>query len=594
MTLVEQRPRTGRTGTRRSAVTGGTIAWVLLVLACWGVLLAVAAPVSTDVPVLRSTSPSAGATARPDDLLLRFDRPVPAGLATVRMTDPYDRQFDPGRPTHPDGRADTISVPIPKQKYAGTYHVAWRVPTNQLGSVGGTFTFDLASRSPVPDAPQLGAGPSAVATICYAVAQFGGLAALSLLVGTVAFVAIVWPNAVDSTAARRLVAYSWFGLFAATLAVAVTYGPYAADAPLTESIHFGLLVGTLQSEMGATLLARFAVLALVGIGLAQFMSSAPAQTARSRSLGGGSVLGCAAALAATWSFASHSAVGPLVPLSVVVDSVHLTAAAVLAGGLVMFAAVLRRKDVVADLRAIGTRFARAALVCTGVLMATGAYQIWQQVGGFTTMSTPADWLWVAKIALVLVLAWIGLVGRWWMGRPLGPETVGAAKQRRAKRAATAGLPSRLRRMVLVQAGIAAAIVAATTMLGIGQPSRIAQAEPVTDRQQAPPARLAFDTGGRDGQGSFDLIVVPTAAGERELHVSAFDPAGEVKDDLTITAVFNPPTQSDKPVPVSLRKVAAGYSAGSVHLPSSGQWELALTAQSADGKQQTFYGVVGVA
>ncbi|MCI2415850.1 copper resistance protein CopC/CopD [Saccharopolyspora sp. K220] len=594
MTLVEQRPRTGSTGTRGSAITGGMIAWVLLVLACWGTLLAVAAPVSTDVPVLRSTSPGAGATARPDDLLLSFDRPVPAGLAVVRMTDPYDREFDPGRPTHPDGRADTISVPIPKQKYAGTYHVAWRVPTNQLGSVGGTFTFDLASRSPVPAAPRLDAGPSTVATIGFAVAQFGALAALALLVGTVAFVAMVWPRAVDSTAARRLVGYSWVGLFVATLAVAVTYGPYAANAPLTETFHLGLMVGTLQSEMGATLLARFAVLALAGIGLAQFMSSAPAQTVRSRLLGGGSVLGCAAALATTWSFASHSVVGPLVPLSVVVDAIHLTAAAVLAGGLVMFGAVLRRKDVVADLPAIGTRFARTALVCASVLVATGAYQIWQQVGGFTALGTPADWLWVAKIALVLVLAWTGLVGYWRLGQHLyEPESVGAAEKRRAKRGLPAGVPSRLRGLVLAQAGIAAAVVAATTTLGVGQPSRIARAEPAADRQQAPPARLAFDTGGRDGQGSLDLIVVP-AAGERALHVSAFDLAGEVKDDLTITAVFNPPTRSDKPVPVPLRKVAAGYSAGSVRLPSSGQWELALTARSIDGKQQTFYGVVGVA
>jgi hypothetical protein len=33
--------------------------------------------------------------------------------------------------------------------------------------------------------------------------------------------------------------------------------------------------------------------------------------------------------------------------------------------------------------------------------------------------------------------------------------------------------------------------------------------------------------------------------------------------------------------------------GSAHIPGPGKWELALTVRSADGKQETIYGVVDV-
>ncbi|WP_020667776.1 copper resistance protein CopC [Amycolatopsis nigrescens] len=552
MTLVKDRPRGTKTSTGTSAAG---LAFALLVAACWATLLAVASPVSTEVPVLRSTSPGAGVTARPDELVLTFDRPVPAGLATVRLTDPYHREIDPGVPTHPDGRADTISVPIPKQKYAGTYSVAWSVPTERLESVSGTFTFDLASRSSVQDAPQLATKPGTVVTVLYAVAQFGALAALALLVGAVFFVAVSWPAGASSKVARRVVKYAWAALAGCTLGALVLFGPYAAKLPLTDVFKGGLLSGTFESGVGATFRARLLLLVLTGISTVQFIASAPAKTTGERWLRGGAVLGCAAALVATWSFSGHSAP---VPLSLAVDIVHLTTMAVLAGGLAMLCVIPRRKRELAEV----PRFSRLALVSAGLLVVTGAYEFWRQVGGFAAVTTFPGWLWAAKVGLVVVLAVTVLAVRWWRSRR-GPAVAG-----------------------VVAAGL---LLAVTTVLAISRPARVADA---AARHQAPPARLEFDTGGQDGRGWLDLAVVPAKVGENEVHLSVLDRRlATATDQFAVTAVLSTADQSGKPIP--LTRVGKGYSTGSVHLPGPGQWELALTFQSADGKQQTSYGVVDV-
>ncbi|NKQ57452.1 copper resistance protein CopC [Amycolatopsis sp. K13G38] len=293
MTTLERRPRAKPAGPRARRFA----AFALLVLACWGTLLAIAAPPSSDLPVLRTTSPGVDSTARPDNLVLTFDRPVSANLATVRLTDPYHRPIDPDRPVHANGRAETISVPLPKQKYAGTYSVAWSVPAGADVAANGTFTFDLASRSPVQDAPVLPARPSVVVTVAHGIAQFGALAAAAVLAGA-ALLAVFRP--VGEGPMRRVATYAWFAAIGLTTAAFLTFGPYTAKLPLTEA--FKTLAGTMDSGAGAVLLARLAVLALGGLAVAQLMTAGAAATARERWARAATVAGCAGALAVTWVF----------------------------------------------------------------------------------------------------------------------------------------------------------------------------------------------------------------------------------------------------------------------------------------------------
>jgi copper transport protein len=292
MTLVKDRPRGKAKSARRQPITGRVVACLLLVLVAWGTVFALASPASHDVPVLRSTTPGVGSNIRPDDLVLTFDRPVDAGLATVLLTDPYRRPVDPGRPFQVDGRAETVAVSLPEQKYAGTYAVAWRVPAG-AAVARGTFTFDLASRSPAWPAPEL----PGTQDISRTVARIGGLVMLALLAS------VALHAAVTGVTAARLATVAWLGSVAGTL---------------VELFGFGA---------GTTLFARLALLGLTGLPLAQLMTVGPPRDARERWLRAGTVLGCTAAVAATWTFAALPVSAPLLLGSAVL----LTALVVLPG-----------------------------------------------------------------------------------------------------------------------------------------------------------------------------------------------------------------------------------------------------------------------
>src|SRR5438045_2800752 len=97
----EPRPRTRR-----------LVAFLVLVAACWAILLATA-PSPTSEPVLRSASPGNGEIVKsPDHVVLTFNQPVPAGLATVRILDPGGNQIIFERPVNPQGHPDQLSVPM--------------------------------------------------------------------------------------------------------------------------------------------------------------------------------------------------------------------------------------------------------------------------------------------------------------------------------------------------------------------------------------------------------------------------------------------------------------------------------------------------
>ena len=466
MTLVRDRPRTTAKRTTRRPLRRRLAACALLVLAVWVTMLSMAVPTSlpADQPVLRSSTPGAGSTIRPDSLVLTFDRPVDAGLATVSLTDPYERQIDPGRPAHADGRPETLSVPLPRQKYAGTYAVAWFVPSG----AHGTLTFDLASRSPAWPAPELPVTPTVSATAGHMVAQFGTLIALALLTGAVFRVAV---SGTSSAGVRRLVAVAWAGSMAGTLLTVLTYGPYVARLPLADAFDGSLLAGTLASDAGATLLARLALLALAGAATAQLMSTGPAGNTRERWLRGGTVVGCAAALLATWSFSGAGSFG----------------------------------------------------------------------------------------------------SPWWLAVHVGLLTAVPVLAALAHR----------RRWRVVVVGGAGAVLAVL-------PFVVTSA--VSAQPQAAPVRLAIDTGGQDGKGFLDLVVTPARLGANRVDVTVLDDQDLVRQGIGVTAVLNPP-DGGRSVPV--RMTGGSQSTGAVRVPGPGEWELAVTVRSADGKQQTIYGVVEI-
>jgi copper transport protein len=564
MTILKDRPRTAGAG-RRGPGAGRLVALLILVATCWVTLLATT-PSPAGNPVLRTTSPgNAEAVKSPDEVRLTFDRPVPAGLATMRIIDPPGDQIVFDRPVHPDGRADTISVPMPKTRYEGTYTVAWTLPSSQLQPISGSFSFDVANTIPPLGVPEIETTHDTTITAFYTTMRIVALAAMALLVGAAFFVAAIGQDAAQSVSARRVIKYSWLGLVVATLGTLMSFGPYAAWAPLNEAFDARLLSGTFESDLGGALLARLAVLVPVTLGLAQLMTGPAAETARERWIRGGSVLACAAALLATWTFTEPRPQGTPTPLTMTMDLVLITAIALSVGCLVMLW-LSRTGD-----RAVVSRFARLSVVCAGMLGIAATYQAWRAPHGI-------GWLSIGTLVLSAVLLGVALLGVAWLRRT--PEDT--------KRERRAGL-SRFRRLLLGATGLAGLVLGGTVTMLVIQPSQAAD-PPAAIRQQVAPTRLAFDTGKPGGQGSVDLVLIPATTGQHEVrldaHVSVASESGSARDDLAVTAVFDRPDHTAPPVPVPLGRAGTGYLAGSATVPGHGGWELALTLQAGDGSRQT--------
>lgn len=188
---------------------------------------------------------------------------------------------------------------------------------------------------------------------------------------------------------------------------------------------------------------------------------------------GALMLGAAGLVAG--SAAGHAATAPgRSDLSIAVDAIHLLAAGVWAGALVPFALFLRRAQpdrhdgIPAITAAVAVRrFSTLGLASVAVMLVTGAYAAFQQIGSIPALlgTTYGRWL-SAKLAILALVLGVALLNR-------------AHLRPRIERAATgpgicetAGGPiARLSRFVLLEAALVAAMFAAVAVLSLTTPAR---------------------------------------------------------------------------------------------------------------------------
>jgi copper transport protein len=128
-----------------------------------------------------------------------------------------------------------------------------------------------------------------------------------------------------------------------------------------------------------------------------------------------------AALLCTWPLAGHAVTGRQVPLAVAADLLHLAAMTLWLGGLALVAVSLSRVALVAELAAVLPRFSRLAFTCVVVLVITGTYQAWRELGSLAAViGTPLGRLLLIKLSLVAVLVSLGALARRWVQRHLLP------------------------------------------------------------------------------------------------------------------------------------------------------------------------------
>ncbi|MFC4948615.1 copper resistance protein CopC [Pseudonocardia sp. GCM10023141] len=433
----------------------------MLVAASWGTLL-LTTPIPAGDPVLLSTSPGNDEFVKsPNELRLTFDRPVSAGLAMVQMTAPLGQQLVEARPQNVPGDANSITVPMPKTRYGGTYSVAWSLPTSWLEQVGGASNFHVVEPTNPVAFPNIPTDRDPVVASVHAGFRLAATAALALVVGLAFVLTIVWPAGAQSPQVRRLITYSWLLMVVATLGTIATLGAYAARVPLQEAFDPALVSAGLGSDIGAGLLAGLIVIAPGTVALVHLLTSAPADAALQRWLRAGTVLGCAAASAMTWAFAApHAPDGPS-PITVGTEIALLIAVAACLGGPVLLWVLLRTP---------GDSVLCTALPRLVVLMPVSATLLLAIASLATT-----GWQMIALMVLGAVVLGTGLASRWWMRRRVGTRGRDLPGRTRLRRIAAVAAVAMA--VSLFAGGAAAAATGPADLAQSGSPSADQQPVP---------------------------------------------------------------------------------------------------------------------
>ncbi|WP_414504868.1 copper resistance protein CopC [Streptomyces sp. NEAU-L66] len=417
---------------RRSAV----LRLLVVALALAGTLIGAlggAAPASAHAALTGSTPAQGSVVDRaPEQVTLTFSEGVAMGDDSIRVLDPQGKRVDDKKLRNlSSDRVVKYGAGLPPGLRDGTYTVAWQAVSADSHPVAGAFTFSVGapSKTTAPVAQQE-AGGGLVGAL-YGIARYLAYAGFVLLVGGAAFVVACRPTAALVRSVQRLVVYGWALLAGTTVAMLLLRSPYTGSGDLADVFDLGGLQQVLITKPGAALISRLLLLAAAALFVAVLFGAyarahEPAgadadseEQARRRKdltfgLGFGGVI-VATGLAATWAMAEHASTGLQPTVAMPVDVLHLLAVAVWLGGLAALVVSLYWGPPVE--RTAVRRFSRLAFGSVVVLVATGLYQSWRQVGTWQALTdTTYGRLLLVKVALVVVLVGIAWMSRQWTGR----------------------------------------------------------------------------------------------------------------------------------------------------------------------------------
>ncbi|MGW6527076.1 copper resistance CopC/CopD family protein [Streptomyces venezuelae] len=406
--------------------------WQLLLVltAATGVFFAGAAPSSAHA-ALTGSDPKQGAVVdrAPDQVKLTFSEKVAMSDGSVRVLDPSGKRVDTDKTT--DLGSNTYGVKLRAGLPDGTFTVAYQVVSADSHPVAGAYTFSIGAPSDTKVAlPDQEAGGGLVGAL-YDIARYLSYAGFILLVGGAAFVLGCWPRGAGARPVQRLVTGGWVTLAASTLLLLLLRAPYTGSGKLADAFDMGKLGDVLNTKTGAALVSRLLLLAAAALFIAVLFGAyekrEDPKEKKDLTFGlaiGGTVV--ALGIAATWAMAEHASTGIQAGIAMPVDVLHLLAVATWLGGLASLLVALFRTTAV-DASAV-RRFSAVAFTSVVVLVATGTYQSWRQVGSWSALTgTSYGQLLLVKIGLVVVLVGVASVSRRWTGR-IAAEAGGLAPE----------------------------------------------------------------------------------------------------------------------------------------------------------------------
>lgn len=595
----------------------------------FAVLLMTGSPASAHAQ-LESSDPGFGEilTQAPSRVTLTFGERVEFTPNAIQVFDDHLRPVRTGPVVAVDQDGNQLRVALPSRLSRGSYTVSWDVSSGDTHPVSGSFAFSVGAPSTVT-----GVVPAAsrndLAGFLLGIARGVGYLGLALGPGLLLVVCLLWRPGLQDRRTRRLLYAGVTLLVLGTLGEMLLQGIWVSGRPLsaiwsspgtldTRSHRFDQLHALRLYLLVGFSIALAAALAGQGSGSGPSARASDASTTgtpspahrgratSSRPAPTGWSLGrlpllvgvaaTSAGLTATWAFAGHAAVGDDAPLALAANETHLLALMLWLGGLALIALILRPADRAQDLATVLPRFSRLAFACVATLVATGTFMTWREVGSLDALtSTEYGRVLIVKLLGVLALLGLGNVARRWVQRhlkstarswmPLGVAGVVPATLM-TFRPVEYGQPElrRLRRGILAELVIAAAVIGLTTALVVIVPAR---------QDYVRPFHRVLT-----GSGLTVVLDLPTPRpGDSVLQVEVRTADGRPQPITALSASISLVSPRIGPLPVPERFPGSASQSGrkdlEVNVPARGDWTLKLSVQTTPIDATAFSTVIPV-
>jgi copper transport protein len=521
------------------------------------VLLGPAGPASAHAALVAS-DPGNGTIVpdAPNKVTLTFSESVQLLDGKIQVLGPDGSRADQGDPTADGG---TVTIPLRSGGGRGTYLVSYRVISADSHPVGGSITYSVGAASTPPTAAVDDAKVDPVVRALIPVGKYLGYAGLVLLIGPTLVLALLWPHRLSRRGPARLI---WTGvglILGSTLLAIWLQVPYSIGTTLFD-VRVGDLRDVLGSTFGAVMLVRLGVILAAAFLLRPLLRGDGGESKADLALLG--VLGVAAL--ATWPLTGHPTASPVAGVSVVVDAIHLAAASVWLGGLVMLAAFLLRKANERELGAILPIWSRWAATAVTALILAGTVQALIEVSSLDGLvNSTYGRLILIKIALVVAVLGV------------------AAVSRRMVRGRTAeSEPRGLRRIVIAELAITAVILGVTSALVQIPPPRTAEAADTAAVSTTVTKTLTTSTM------ALQVDIFPATVGNNSIHLYAYTPDNKPLTVVEWTATAALPSKGIEPIAIPLLRLTDFHAVGDIALPQAGEWTFKFTARTSDIDQST--------
>ena len=351
-------------------------------------------------PASRARWPKIGAVSRSaySTVEIDFDQAVKVFPNGIRVYDARGHALSGAARSESGGHAIVASVAhLPK----GAYTVRWQALSGDGHVVGGVFTFGVRVAAPEPTDADGASGPTTTENVL----RWLYFVCLALLIGGMAFRLVVLPRAVPQAFERVFYSLALTGVVGAIQIGILAFLIRAEDALQLPFSRF--LYGDLTPFADGTRFGIAFVVMTLGFALVTALVYLAWLTERPRPFLWPALV-LSLGLASGLSLSGHSAVdAPASKWSELADWVHLSAASLWAGGVVMLfvcfltAPELRRQAFV--------QFARFAPLLIGLLLAAGIYLSVLRLPALHDLwTTGYGHVLIVKLSLVaFALAWGG-------------------------------------------------------------------------------------------------------------------------------------------------------------------------------------------